>query len=84
MRKLVTVLHTNDIHSQLEQLACQATIIKKIKQENKQLPILTIDSGDIISGSIYGSFFKGKVEAECLNAIGYDYITLGNHEFDNG
>ncbi len=84
MRKLVTVLHTNDIHSQLEQLASQATIIKQIKQENKQVPILTIDSGDIISGSIYGSFFKGKVESECLNAIGYDYITLGNHEFDNG
>ncbi len=84
MRKLVTVLHTNDIHSQLEQLASQATIIKKIKQENQGIPIITIDSGDIISGSIYGSFFNGKVEAECLNAIDYDYITLGNHEFDNG
>ncbi len=84
MKKLVTVLHTNDIHSQLEQFARQATIIKQIKQENYQEPILTIDCGDIISGSIYGSFFNGKVEAECLNAIGYDYITLGNHEFDNG
>ena len=49
---------------------------------------LVIDGGDTIQGSPLTYFCKlhGRELpiAEALNARGYDYVTLGNHDFNNG
>ena len=91
---LITILHTNDTHSQIDPLpandknagrggvARRATIVKKIRQQNPNT--LLIDAGDVCQGTPYFNFFKGEVEYKAMSAIGYDVGTLGNHEFDNG
>lgn len=92
--KLV-ILHTNDTHSQIEPfgdqagnnkgkagLARRATLIKEIR---KQYPnVLLLDAGDFIQGTPYFNMFGGELEIKAMNQLGYDVVTLGNHEFDNG
>ena len=42
------------------------------------------DGGDHFQGSLFYTFYKGKVAAEVMNRLGYDAMTVGNHEFDDG
>ncbi|HZE73038.1 MAG TPA: metallophosphoesterase [Pyrinomonadaceae bacterium] len=92
---LITVLHTNDTHSQIDPLplndrsypgkggvARRATLVKRVRKENPNT--LLIDAGDAFQGTPYFNFFRGEVEYKAMSAIGYDVGTLGNHEFDNG
>ncbi len=91
---LITILHTNDTHSQIDPLpsngryagtggvARRATLVKRIRQENPNT--LLVDAGDVLQGTPYFNFYKGEVEYKAMSAIGYDVGTLGNHEFDNG
>ena len=91
---VITILHTNDTHSQIDPLpvndanagkggvARRATLVKQIRKENPNT--LLIDAGDVLQGTPYFNFYKGEVEYKAMSAIGYDVSTLGNHEFDNG
>lgn len=91
----ITILHTNDTHSQIEPFpsghhkfpdmggfARRAALIRKIRQEEKN--VLLFDAGDIYQGTPYFNFFKGEVEIKLMSEMGYDAATIGNHEFDNG
>ncbi len=91
---VITILHTNDTHSQIDPLpandvnagnggvARRATLVKRIRKENPNT--LLVDAGDVLQGTPYFNFYKGEVEYKAMSAIGYDVGTLGNHEFDNG
>jgi 5'-nucleotidase len=92
---LITILHTNDTHSQIDPLpandrqypdkggvARRATLVKRIRHENPNT--LMIDAGDVFQGTPYFNFYKGEVEYKSMSLIGYDVGTLGNHDFDNG
>jgi 5'-nucleotidase len=46
--------------------------------------VLTLDGGDSFQGSMFYTTYKGAVEAEMMNAMKFDAMTVGNHEFDNG
>jgi 5'-nucleotidase len=93
--KLITILHTNDTHSQIDPLpptdgeypdkggvARRATLVKRVRKQNPNT--LLIDAGDVFQGTPYFNFYKGEVEYKSMSLIGYDAGTLGNHEFDNG
>lgn len=91
---IITILHTNDTHSQIDPLpandrnagkggvARRATLVKRIRKENPNT--LLVDAGDVMQGTPYFNFYRGEVEYKAMSAIGYDAGTLGNHEFDNG
>ncbi|MGR5541384.1 bifunctional metallophosphatase/5'-nucleotidase, partial [Vibrio campbellii] len=40
--------------------------------------------GDCFQGTLYFSLFKGRANADMLNALNIDAMTLGNHELDMG
>jgi len=46
--------------------------------------VLLVDGGDQFQGSLFYTYYKGKAAAELMNALGYDAMTVGNHEFDDG
>jgi 5'-nucleotidase / UDP-sugar diphosphatase len=46
--------------------------------------VILLDAGDQFQGSLMYTFYKGAVEAEFMEAMGYDVMALGNHEFDDG
>lgn len=96
-KKQVVILHTNDTHSCImplkKELADTALAgrggflrrVAMIKEQRKQHPgLLLFDSGDFSQGSSYYTMFKGDVEVGLMNEMGYDAVTIGNHEFDFG
>lgn len=94
--KLV-ILHTNDTHSTIMPLsrnlgdtllAGRGGYLRRmelLRREREAEPgLLLFDSGDFSQGSPYYTLFKGDVEVELMNRMGYDAVTIGNHEFDFG
>ena len=59
--------------------------ITMLREERKKNPhLLLFDSGDFCQGSPYFTMYKGDVEVELMNLMGYDAGAIGNHEFDFG
>ena len=52
-----------------------------LKAEGKN--VLLLNAGDNFQGSLFYTTYKGTVEAEMLNAMKFDAMTVGNHEFDD-
>lgn len=52
-----------------------------LKAGNKN--VLLLNAGDNFQGSLFYTTYKGSVEAEVLNAMKFDAMTVGNHEFDD-
>ncbi|MEL6644356.1 MAG: bifunctional metallophosphatase/5'-nucleotidase [Pseudomonadota bacterium] len=46
--------------------------------------VIVLDAGDQFQGSMMYTTYKGAVEAEFMNVIGFDAMAVGNHEFDDG
>src|SRR5690606_3798915 len=61
----------------------------KVWQRRKEIEdagenVITLDAGDQFQGSLFYTTYRGKVEGEFMNKIGFDLMAVGNHEFDNG
>ncbi len=93
--KKITVLHTNDVHSQIDPLpnnhykypglggfARRASIIEQVRTENPNTILL--DAGDIFQGTPYFNYYGGEIEFKLMSKLKYDLATIGNHDFDNG
>lgn len=52
-----------------------------LKAQNKN--VLLLNAGDNFQGSLFYTTYKGGAEAEVLNAMKFDAMTVGNHEFDD-
>jgi 5'-nucleotidase len=64
-----------------------ARLVTAIAQERKKLEgqnVLLLNGGDNFQGSLFYTTYKGKAEAEFLNQMKFDAMTVGNHEFDDG
>ncbi|WP_334062200.1 bifunctional metallophosphatase/5'-nucleotidase [Limimaricola cinnabarinus] len=46
--------------------------------------LLLVDGGDQFQGTLFYTYYKGEMTAEFMNQLGYDAMTVGNHEFDDG
>lgn len=91
----LTILHTNDTHSQLAPfpmdggrnqglggIAIRSSLIDRIRSEEEH--ILLLDAGDIFQGTPYFNIYKGEPEIKAMAAMKYDATTIGNHDFDAG
>lgn len=45
---------------------------------------LFLNAGDEFQGTLFYTYYGGEKIAETLNQLGFDGMTLGNHEFDGG
>lgn len=83
--EIVDIIHTTDIHGNAEAIGSYigygkiAEYIDSVKKENDNT--LVLDSGDTYEGLPYSNITKGESVVPILKAIGYDAMTLGNHEF---
>lgn len=93
--KELVILHTNDWHSRIDPFpeddpkfpgqggaARRMALIERMRNERN--PVLLVDAGDMVQGTPYFNYYQGKPEMELMNAMGYEAVTLGNHDFDNG
>jgi 5'-nucleotidase len=46
--------------------------------------VIVVDSGDLFQGTLESNFFEGEPVLKGYNALGYDAVAVGNHEFDYG
>ncbi|MBX7146206.1 MAG: 5'-nucleotidase/apyrase family protein [Alphaproteobacteria bacterium] len=60
------------------------TAINKIKDEKPDQAVLVLNGGDFFQGSLFYTKYKSKSLSPFLNAVKYDAVTIGNHEFDDG
>ncbi|HPF08186.1 MAG TPA: 5'-nucleotidase C-terminal domain-containing protein [Candidatus Cloacimonadota bacterium] len=63
--------------------ASAATLIKQVRSwETPNRQSLLVDVGDFFQGRPVGTVTQGRAVIEYMNYIGYDAMTIGNHEFD--
>ena len=60
------------------------TGVEAARQRAGNTPVLLVDGGDQFQGTLFYTYYKGKLAAEMMNKLGYDAMTVGNHEFDDG
>ena len=77
------ILHTNDVHGAIDKYAKVAALRDECYDKGAHQVIL-LDAGDYSQGSPYVSLSKGATALDMMALVGYDVITLGNHEFDYG
>ena len=58
------------------------TAIELARQRNPNS--ILVDGGDQFQGTLFYTYYKGRLAAEMMNKLGYDAMTVGNHEFDDG
>jgi YVTN family beta-propeller protein len=95
----VTLLHTNDVHARIFEYnangsaACSGTscvggaarMSTAIKQTRATISnTLLFDSGDQFQGTLYYNLFRSSAVTLTMNALGYNAMAIGNHEFDSG
>ena len=84
-KETVYIYYTSDVHCGVNDnlgFPSLKSLVDDRKVENKN--VLLVDLGDFIQGGNLGSLTKGESIIELMNAVGYDYATFGNHEFDYG
>ena len=89
----VRILHINDFHGfadgykpygsdeiqgGLAELAARADELRAEK------PTLFLAAGDMVQGNNWANLFQGKSSIEAMNAMNFDAMVVGNHEFDFG
>lgn len=91
----LTILHMNDTHSHIDPersgkyagqggVIEQAAFIDSVRVADGKKNVLLLHAGDFGQGTSYFTELNGDLEVSVINAMKYDAVTLGNHEFDNG
>jgi 5'-nucleotidase / UDP-sugar diphosphatase len=89
------IIHTNDHHARIEPVtggtpvapihggvSRRKTLIDAIRDEGGNQILL--DAGDVFQGTLWFTQYLGQADLEFYNALGYEAVTIGNHEFDKG
>jgi 5'-nucleotidase / UDP-sugar diphosphatase len=78
----LTIMHTNDTHAHLENVARRITAVNDLRAERTNS--ILVDAGDVFSGTLFYNKYKGLADVQFMNMVGYDAMIPGNHEFDDG
>lgn len=76
----IIILYENDVHCEVEGYSKLSAMKKELQQDHKYVGV--VSSGDYIQGNSLGVISKGEYIVNLMNLVGYDAVTLGNHEFD--
>ena len=86
---MLTVMHTNDTRANhlpdadgIGGDAREATVVKQIRDEVDNS--LLLDAGGRFTGTLFHRVYAGQDNVQVMNTLGYDAMTVGNPEFDNG
>ena len=86
---VLNIVSMNDTHGALIETHASAGLIKgasyieSVRKENKKGTIV-LSAGDMYQGTAVSNLEYGNTMIECMNALDFDAMTVGNHEFDWG
>lgn len=78
----VVILYDNDVHCAIDGYPVMAGLRDSLSK--KGCEVMVVSAGDFSFGGPVGAASKGDFVIRMMNAVGYDVVTLGNHEFDYG
>ena len=82
-KKDIVIIFTNDIHGGIDENVTLAGVAAlKARALEKTENVLLVDCGDAVQGNALGTVSSGLAIVEAMNAVGYDFCAVGNHEFD--
>ncbi|MEO8334663.1 MAG: 5'-nucleotidase C-terminal domain-containing protein, partial [bacterium] len=106
------ILHTNDIHGDLQEfvvdtgdataqtgdrgrpyqeyprrgviggVARLATAVERARRSHPRGSVLLVDAGDTFGDGLLANLTRGEATVRMMNALGYSFMTLGNHDFE--
>ncbi|MCX6004256.1 MAG: bifunctional metallophosphatase/5'-nucleotidase [Chloroflexi bacterium] len=96
----ITVAHVNDTHSYvlaynfllkyngitaLTSVGGYGLLMSAVEDlRSKEKNVLLLHAGDVMDGTFWTPIFEGIADCDAMNAIRFDAMTLGNHEFNHG
>lgn len=84
----ITIFHTNDLHGRIQESSSEigyakiAGLVNNFRQNNPNT--LLLDAGDTLHGLSIATLEKGESVIKAMNALKYDAMTPGNHDFNYG
>ena len=78
----IVVLYENDVHCAVDGYPMLVSLRNEHLSNTKY--VSTVSCGDFASGGLVGAISNGEQIVEIMNYVGYDVVTLGNHELDYG
>ena len=76
----IVILYENDVHCTIEGYSKLSALKKELQKTHAHVGV--VSGGDYIQGNSLGAVSKGEYIVKIMNLVGYDALTLGNHEFD--
>lgn len=77
----IVVIYDNDVHCAIEGYAKMAGYRDAVLNADTAW-VATVSAGDYLQGGAVGSLSQGQYVIDVMKEVGYDAVTLGNHEFD--
>ena len=81
--KSIVILYENDVHCSIDGYTRLAGLRDAIAASDTAWTA-TVSCGDYLQGGNAGALSRGQYIVDVMKAVGYDAVTLGNHEFDYG
>ena len=86
----ITTLEINDLHGYIEQengrkgISNASYLINQIRNEDNLDNVVLVANGDIFQGTAISNLTRGRSLVEIMNVMNFDFMGIGNHEFDWG
>ena len=81
----IIILYTNDVHCGVDDFIGYSGLAYYRDEMKKLSPYVTlVDIGDHVQGATIGIISHGRYIIEIMNALNYEIVVPGNHEFDYG
>ena len=81
--KSIVILYENDVHCAIDGYTRMAGLRDAIMKADTAY-VGVVSSGDFLNGGVSGVLNQGQYIVDIMRSVGYDAVTLGNHEFDFG
>lgn len=78
----IVIIYENDVHCNVDGYPLLAALKSDYQKTHKYVNV--VSSGDYVQGGSLGAASRGRNIINIMNEVGYDFTTLGNHEFDYG
>lgn len=81
----IYIIYTSDVHCGVDKgFGYEGVYAIRKTLEDQGYATLLVDDGDFVQGEAIGTISKGEDIIPIMNAMKYDAVTIGNHEFDFG
>jgi 2',3'-cyclic-nucleotide 2'-phosphodiesterase (5'-nucleotidase family) len=82
----ISIVGTNDLHGHVEALPRLGGYLANLRRARARNGggVVLVDAGDMFQGTLESNLNEGAGVVRAYNALRYDAVAVGNHEFDFG